>query len=89
MKDRTLIGTGATGTAIAAVCCFTPLLVVTLPAFGLAAWLGWIDYVLFPALAFFATLTAYGLYRQRRAPALAAACCAADTAQRKTGKDRP
>lgn len=89
MKDRTLIGTGATGTAIAAVCCFTPLLVVTLPVFGLAAWLGWIDYVLFPALAFFAALTAYGIYRQRRAPAVAAACCEADipTATRK--KDRP
>lgn len=82
MKDRTLIGTGATGTAIAAVCCFTPLLAVTMPVVGLAAWLGWIDYVLFPALAFFAAFTAYGIYRQRRTPAAAAACCEADTTQR-------
>ncbi len=86
MKDRALIGTGACGTAIAAACCFTPLLVVALPAFGLATWLGWIDYVLFPALAFFAALTAYGFYRQRRATAVTAACCAADTAERTTGK---
>jgi mercuric ion transport protein len=86
MKDRTLIGTGAAGTTIAAVCCFTPLLVVTLPAVGLAAWLGWIDYVLFPALAFFAALTAYGFYRQRRATALAAACCATDSVEHMTRK---
>lgn len=86
MKDRTLIGTGATGTAIAAACCFTPLLVVALPALGLAAWLGWIDYVLFPALAFFAALTAYGFYRQRRATAVTAACCEANSAERMTRK---
>ncbi|MGH6660257.1 MAG: mercury resistance system transport protein MerF [Rhodospirillales bacterium] len=62
--------TGGAGSAITAVCCFTPILAVTLPAIGLATWLGWIDYVLFPMLAAFIGLTGYGLWRRR-----AAACC--------------
>lgn len=56
---------GIGGTVIAAVCCFTPLLVVLLGAVGLSAALGWLDYVLFPALAFFVGLTIYALYRRR------------------------
>ena len=66
MKDRNLLGTGIIGTAIAAVCCFTPALVVLLGALGLSAWLGWLDYVLLPALALFAGLTVYALIRMRR-----------------------
>ncbi|MHA1113724.1 MAG: mercury resistance system transport protein MerF, partial [Alphaproteobacteria bacterium] len=53
MKDRTILRTGVIGTAIAAVCCFTPVLVISLGAVGLSAWLGWLDYVLFPAMAVF------------------------------------
>ncbi len=66
MKDRTILRTGIVGSVIAAVCCFTPLLVVLLGAVGLSAWLGWLDYVLVPALAIFLAMTAYGLYRCRR-----------------------
>lgn len=66
MNDRNLLGTGIIGTAIAAVCCFTPALVVLLGALGLSAWLGWLDYVLLPALALFAGLTVYALIRMRR-----------------------
>ncbi len=55
--DRKLIATGITGTVMAALCCFTPVLVVLLGTVGLSAWLGWLDYVLFPALAFFIALT--------------------------------
>ena len=58
--DR-LLETGLIGTAVAAVCCFTPALVVGLGAVGLSAWLGWLDYVLIPALLFFAALTGYAL----------------------------
>lgn len=79
MNERAWIGTGAAGSAVTAVCCFTPVLVVGLPALGLAAWLGWIDYVLFPALGFFAALTAYGVYRLKRKPAGAAICCETGT----------
>lgn len=71
MDHRKLLGTGVTGTAIAAVCCFTPLLGILLGAIGLSAWLGWLDYVLFPALAIFIGITVYALYRQRQARA----CC--------------
>ncbi len=71
MKDKTLLRTGIIGTVIAAVCCFTPVLVIAFGVAGLSAWLGYADYVLLPALAFFMGLTAYALYRRRRA----ADCC--------------
>jgi mercuric ion transport protein len=41
---------GVVGTVVAAICCFTPALVVVLGAIGLSAWLGWLDFVLLPAL---------------------------------------
>ena len=75
MKDSTIIRTGITGSVIAAICCFTPVLVMLLGVVGLSAWLGWLDYVLLPALALFLAITAYGLWRRRRA----AACCAPST----------
>jgi mercuric ion transport protein len=65
-SDRKLIATGIVGTVIAALCCFTPVLVVLLGAVGLSAWLGWLDYVLLPALAFFVVLTAYAVWRRQR-----------------------
>jgi len=64
--DRKLIATGIVGTVIAALCCFTPVLVVFLGAVGLSAWLGWIDYVLLPAVAFFIALTVYAVWRRQR-----------------------
>lgn len=66
MNDRKLLGIGITGTVIAAVCCFTPVLVVLLGVVGLSAWLGWLDYVLFPVLALFLGITAYALVRRSR-----------------------
>jgi len=39
---------GLIGTIVAALCCFTPVLVFLLGGLGLSAWLGWIDYLLFP-----------------------------------------
>ncbi len=65
MNDKKLLGIGIGGTAVAALCCFTPILVVLLGAVGLSAALGWLDYVLFPALAFFIGLTIYAVYRRR------------------------
>lgn len=65
MKDKLLL-TGIVGTVIAALCCFTPLLVVLLGAVGLSAAIGWLDFVLLPALAGFAGLTLYALARRRR-----------------------
>lgn len=58
------LSTGIGGSVIAALCCFTPLLVVLLGGVGLSAWLGWIDWVLFQALAVFLAITGYALYRR-------------------------
>src|SRR3546814_4980040 len=66
MNDRKLLGIGIVGSVVAALCCFTPILVVLLGAVGLSAMLGWLDYVLLPSLVFFLGLTAYALYRRRR-----------------------
>ena len=79
MKDATVIKTGIVGSTIAAICCFTPALVVLFGALGLSAWLGWIDYVLFPILVLFLGVTAYGLWRRRKA----AACCGTETGRTK------
>ncbi len=68
MNDRKLLRTGIIGTVIAAICCFTPVLVILLGAVGLSVWLGWLDYVLFPALAIFLGLTGYAVYRLKRKP---------------------
>lgn len=73
MSERRLIRTGGIGTVVAAICCFTPVLVVLLGVLGLSAWLGWIDYVLFPALAIFMGILGYGLFLRRRGRL--AACC--------------
>ena len=68
MNDRKLLATGCTGTIIAAICCFTPALVILLGAVGLSAWLGWLDYVLLPSLAIFLCITAYAAFRLIRKP---------------------
>lgn len=67
MNDRKILATGLTGTVIAAICCFTPVLVIALGVVGLSAWLAWMDYVLLPALALFLGVTAYGLWVRWRA----------------------
>jgi mercuric ion transport protein len=73
MKDRTILGVGIAGSVIAAICCLTPVLVIGLGTVGLSAWLGWLDYVLLPALAVFLGLTAYGLWLRQRNRA--ESCC--------------
>jgi mercuric ion transport protein len=66
MEERRLLGIGIAGTVIAALCCFTPLLVVLVGVVGLSALTGYLDLVLFPALAFFLGLTGYALWRTQR-----------------------
>jgi len=63
MKSKSLFGIGAAGTALFAVCCFTPALVLVLGGVGLSAWLGWLDWVLLPGLAIFAFIAVYALLR--------------------------
>lgn len=54
------------GTAITALCCFTPLLVVILAGLGLGAAIAWADLVLLPLLGAFLLLTGYALWRRRK-----------------------
>lgn len=68
-KNRNgLLAIGLIGTVIAALCCFTPVLVVLLSAVGLAAVVGYLDIVLLPALGFFVALTIYAVWRRQRFP---------------------
>ncbi len=53
---------------ITAVCCFTPVLAIVLPLLGLASWLGWIDWVLFPLLGGFLLMTAAGMLAGKPEP---------------------
>ena len=62
-----LLTTGLIGTIIAALCCFTPILVILLGAIGLSAVVGYLDYVLLPALAIFIAITLYALWKRRTA----------------------
>jgi mercuric ion transport protein len=66
MRKTTLLKTGIIGSAIAALCCFTPVLVVLFGAVGLAAWVGYLDYVLMPALLFFVGLSVYAYFGRDR-----------------------
>ena len=66
-ETKTLLRVGLVGTVVAALCCFTPILVILLAAVGLSALTGYLDYVLLPALALFVALTIFAVWRQRKA----------------------
>ncbi len=66
MDDKSLLKTGVIGTLILALCCFTPVLVVLLSMVGLSAVLGYLDFVLLPALGIFVAITLYALWRRQR-----------------------
>ena len=55
---------GLWGSIIAAICCFTPVLVIGLGLIGVAAFTPYLDYVLFPMLGFFLILAFYGWSRK-------------------------
>ena len=55
------------GAVIAALCCFTPLLVWILAAIGLAGLIAYLDLVLLPQLGLFVLLALWGLVRDRKA----------------------
>ncbi|MGV8899322.1 MAG: mercury resistance system transport protein MerF [Burkholderiaceae bacterium] len=68
-KNATLLKLGIGGTIIAALCCFTPILLILLGVVGLGALTGYLDYVLMPALVVFVGITIYALQKRRRAQA--------------------
>ena len=45
MNDKALLTTGVVGTVLAALCCFTPVLVVLLAGVGLSVAIGYLDCV--------------------------------------------
>ena len=59
--DR-LLKWGLGGAIFAALCCFTPLLVVVVAGVGLSALTGWLDYALFPLLFFCLAVVAQALW---------------------------
>ena len=65
MKDR-LLQIGIIGTIVAAICCFTPVLVVLLGAVGLSALIDYLDIVLLPTLAIFLVITGYALWKRSK-----------------------
>ena len=65
MKNR-LLTVGIVGTVIAAICCFTPVLVVLFGAIGLSSLVGHLDIVLLPALAVFIGITVFALWKRPR-----------------------
>ena len=67
MDNRKLLGVGIIGTVIAALCCFTPVLVVLVGLVGLSAIVGYLDFVMLPALVFFVGLTVYAIRRRQNA----------------------
>jgi mercuric ion transport protein len=56
------------GTALIALCCFTPILVILLASIGFATFTPYLDYVLYPSLALmlFVTWRAYREYTRSR-----------------------
>ncbi len=68
MTDSKLLQVGIVGSVIAALCCFTPILVVLLGAVGLSALVGVLDYVLLPVLAIFVAITVYALWKRKTVP---------------------
>ena len=65
MNNQRLLRFGIIGSVIAALCCFTTVLVSLLAVVGLSAAVGWLNYVLFPALFIFIGITVYAAHRQR------------------------
>ena len=64
MADRPLI-IATVGAAIAAICCFTPVLSILLGAAGLAAAAVWLDPILIVTLVVCLAVIGYLLWRKR------------------------
>ena len=63
--NKSLLKTGVIGSIIAALCCFTPILVILFGALGLSALVGYLDYVLFPILGLFLVVIVVALVSNR------------------------
>ena len=67
MKDsRFLVKVGSVGSLIAAICCFTPLLVWLFTVIGASALIAYLDYVLLPSLGIFLVILLVGRLLSQR-----------------------
>jgi mercuric ion transport protein len=66
MDPRKLFKSGLVASAVLALCCVTPVLLIGATALGLSAWAGWLDWVLIPALLLSVGFTAYAWRRCRQ-----------------------
>jgi mercuric ion transport protein len=55
---------GTWGAVVAAICCFTPVLVVGLGIVGLGILIPYLDYLLLPALGLFSVIAVFGLWQR-------------------------
>ena len=69
-KSSKMLKTGIAGSLIAALCCFTPILVIGLGAIGLSGLAGGIDYVIFPVLFVCLGIVAQALYIRAGRPGM-------------------
>jgi len=60
--NKTLFKTGVIGSAIAALCCFTPVLVILFGVLGISALVGYLDYVLLPMLGIFLVMVVVSFF---------------------------
>ena len=67
-KPDRLLKWGLGGALFAALCCFTPLLVVVVAGVGLSAFTGWLDYALFPLMFFSLAVVAQALWLRAGKP---------------------
>lgn len=65
-KSRNLLAIGIVGSVIAALCCFTPILVIGLAMIGLSALTASLDLFLVPVLLLFLLITVYALWKRTR-----------------------
>ena len=66
MGQNRLLATGIIGFVVSMLGCMTPVLVTLLAALDISGSLGWLDYILLPAMAIFAALAGYALVCRRR-----------------------
>ena len=65
MARNRLLVTGIVGFVVSMLGCVTPGLVLLLAAVGISGSMGWLDYVLLPAMAIFAALVVYAIVAHR------------------------
>jgi len=66
LAQNRLLATGIIGFIVSMLGCLTPVLVALLAALGVSGSMGWLDYLLLPAMAIFAGLAGYALVCRRR-----------------------